>query len=128
MNFSYKIICVVVVSLICFNAKAEIKLRIKIDRIVDSKSVEFTRNVSANYNQDIIVDEYGLKDKIVINLKKFQNMLVHGMKINPVQIEVKVIDSSKKTIGKTLTVTSFYNNSAHFAFPDRSVSLDFKEI
>lgn len=128
MKLSKTILCAIVVSLLSFDASAEITLNVKIAQVIDSKTIESVKKISANYNQDIVISETGLKDKIVINLKKFKNILVNGAKINPVQIDMKVVDSSKKTIGKTHTVTSFYNNSAQFTFPDRNVSLNFQEI
>ncbi len=128
MKFSKTLFCAIVVSFLSFNAGAEITLNVKIAQVVDSQTVESVKSISANYNQDIVISETGLKNKIVINLKKFKNILVNGTKINPVQIDMKVVDSSKKTVGKTHTVTSFYNNSAQFTFPDRNVSLNFQEI
>ena len=128
MKFSKTLFSAVVVSFLSFNAGAEITLNVKIAQVVDSQTIESVKSVSANYNQDIVISGTGLKDKIVINLKKFKNILVNGSKINPVQIEMKVVDPSKKIVGKTHTVTSFYNNSATFTFPDRNVSLNFQEI
>lgn len=128
MKLSKTIYCAIVVSLLSFNAFAEITLNVKIAQVIDSKTVESVKSISANYDQDIVIGQNGPTDKIVVNLKKFKNILVNGTKINPVQIDMKVVDSSKKTIGKTHTVTSFYNNSAQFTFPDRNVSLNFQEI
>jgi hypothetical protein len=78
----------------------------------------------------------GLKNKIVINLKKFKNVLVNGSKINPVQIDMKMVDAAKKIIGKPQTITSFYNNEAQFNVQNSAtsdngamnLSLNFQEI
>ena len=77
-----------------------------------------------------------LKNKIVINLKKLKDILVNGNRINPVQIDMKIVNDMKKVVGKPQTVTSFYNNSAQFnassngvlSVNDLNVSLNFKEI
>ena len=119
-----------------FTASAEINLNIKIGQVIGSKTIETVKTISANYNQDIVIMQEGLKNKIVINLKKFKNILVNGSKINPVQIDMKMVDSSKKTIGKPQTITSFYKNEAQFNVQnsvasdngDVNVSLNFQEI
>lgn len=129
-------LCAFLLSFMSFTASAEINLNIKIGQVVGSKTIETVKTISANYNQDIVIMQEGLKNKIVINLKKFKNILVNGAKINPVQIDMKMVDSSKKTIGKPQTVTSFYKNEAQFNVQnsiasdngDVNVSLNFQEI
>lgn len=101
-------------SFISLNAHSEINLNIKIGQVIDSKTIETVKTIAVNYNQDIVIMQPGLKNKIVINLKKFKNILVNGSKINPIQIDMKVVDSTKKIIGKPQTITSFYNNEAQF--------------
>ena len=123
-------------SLISFSANAEINLNIKIGQVIGSKSFETVKTVSAKYNQDIVIMQEGLKNKIVINLKKFKNILVNGSRINPIQIDMKMIDSAKRVVGKPQTITSFYNNEAQFNVQnsitsdtgDVNVSLNFQEI
>lgn len=123
-------------SFMSFTASAEINLNIKIEQVIGSKSFETVKTVSAKYNQDIVIMQEGLKNRIVINLKKFKNILVNGSKINPIQIDMKMIDSTKKVVGKPQTITSFYNNEAQFNVQNSitsdtggvNVSLNFQEI
>jgi hypothetical protein len=127
---------VLLLSLMSFNVQSEINLNIKIEQVIDSKTIETVKTISTNYNQDIVIMQEGLKNKIVINLKKFKNILVNGTKINPIQIDIKMVDASKKTVGKPQTITSFYNNNAEFNVQnsaasdngDVNVSLNFQEI
>lgn len=129
-------LCTLILSFMSFNASAEINLNIKIGQVIGSKTIETVKTISANYNQDIVIMQAGLKNKIVINLKKFKNILVNGSKINPVQIDMKMVDATKKTVGKPQTITSFYNNEAQFNVQnslasdngDVNVSLNFQEI
>lgn len=118
-------------------AYSQINLNIKIDQVVGSKTIEIVKTITGNYNQDIVIMPEGLKNKIVLNLRKFQNILVNGNKINPVQIDMKIINDMKKVIGKPQTVTSFYNKSAEFNISssglkadnaDLNVKLNFEEI
>lgn len=129
-------LCALILSFMSFNAHSEINLNIKIGQVIGSKTIETVKTISANYNQDIVIMQAGLKNKIVINLKKFKNILVNGSKINPVQIDMKMVDATKKTVGKPQTITSFYNNEAQFNVQnglasdngDVNVSLNFQEI
>ena len=109
-------------------AHSQVSLQIKIAQIVGTKTVETIRTISANYDQDIVVSQDGLKNKIVFNLRKFKDILVNGNKINPVQIDMKVVNETKKMIGKSQTVTSFYNKSAQFKSGDMDVSVKFEDI
>lgn len=129
-------LCILFLSFMSFSAKSEININIKIGQVVGSKTIETVKTISANYNQDIVIMQEGLKNKIVINLKKFKNILVNGSRINPVQFDLKMVDAAKKIIGKPQTITSFYNNTAQFNLPnsttsetgDVNVSLNFQEI
>lgn len=128
-------LCVLFLSFMSFTARSEINLNIKIGQVIGSKTIETVKTISTNYNQDIVVMQEGLKNKIVINLKKFKNVLVNGTRINPVQIDIKMVDAAKKIIGKTQTITSFYNNEAQFNVQNSmtsdsgamNLSLNFKE-
>lgn len=104
-------------------ALSQVNLNIKIGQ-------NAVKLVSANYGQDVIVSADGLSNKLVFNLRKFKNILVNGNKINPVQIDLKLINDMKKVIGKPQTVTSFYNRTAQFnvAEGNLNVSVDFQEI
>lgn len=129
-------LCALLLSTMSFSASAEINLNIKIGQVIGSKTIETVKTISTNYNQDIVIMQEGLKNKIVINLKKFKNILVNGSKINPVQIDMKMVDGTKKTVGKPQTITSFYNNKAEFNVQNSvasdngavNVSLNFQEI
>lgn len=129
-------LCILFLSFMSFPARSEINLNIKIAQVIGSKTIETVKTISANYNQDIVVMQEGLKNKIVINLKKFKNVLVNGSKINPVQIDIKMVDAAKKIIGKPQTITSFYNNEAQFNVQNSvtsdngamNLSLNFQEI
>ena len=117
------------------NVSAEINLNIKIGQVIDSKKVETVKTFLVDYNEDIVIKQRGLKNTIIINLKKFKNVLVNGVNINPIQIDMKMVDSSKKTVGKPQTITTFYNNEALFNIQnslysdsgDVSVLLKFRE-
>ena len=110
-------------------AYSEINLKVKIAQIVGSKTIETVKTISGNYGQDIVIlPEAGITNKIVLNLKKFKNILVNGNKINPVQVDMRIVDGLKKGLEKTQTVTSFYNQSAQFESPQMNVSLNFEEI
>lgn len=104
-------------------ALSQVNLNIKIGQ-------NAVKSVSANYGQDVIVSADGLSNKLVFNLRKFKNILVNGNKINPVQIDLRLINDMKKVIGKPQTVTSFYNRTAQFnvAEANLNVSVDFQEI
>lgn len=129
-------LCILFLSFMSFTARSEVNLNIKIAQVIGSKTIETVKSISTNYNQDIVIMQEGLKNKIVINLKKFKNVLVNGSKINPVQIDMKMVDSSKKTIGRPQTITSFYNNEAQFNVQNSvtsdsgamNLSLNFQEI
>ena len=117
------------------NVSAEINLNIKIGQVIDSKKVETVKTFLVDYSEDIVIKQRGLKNTIIINLKKFKNVLVNGVNINPIQIDMKMVDSSKKTVGKPQTITTFYNNEALFNIQnslysdsgDVSVLLKFRE-
>ncbi len=113
---------VFILSFISLSVSAEINLNLKIGQIIDFKKVETIKNFSVKFNQDIIINQPGLKNTIVINFKKFENVLVNGNSINPVQIDIKIIDSKKKIIGKPQTITTFYNNEAQFNIRNSSYS------
>jgi hypothetical protein len=117
-------------------AKASLNLNVKIGQLVGTQIVEVNKTIAADYNKDIVITSAGLKNKIVLSLKKFSNVLVNGNKINPVQIDMKLVNDMKMIIGRPQTITSFYNRSAEFAVrssgiptdaADLNVSLNFEE-
>ncbi len=110
------------------SAYSQINLNIKINQVVGSKTVEIVKTITGNYNQDIVIASEGLKNKIVFSLRKFKNILVNGNKINPVQIDMKMVDEARKVIGKPQTITSFYNKTAEFNASDLNVKVNFEEI
>ncbi len=116
---------------------ASLNLNVKIGQIVGTQIVEINKTISSDYNKEIVIAPEGLKSKIVFSLRKFSNVLVNGKKINPVQIDMKIVDEMKKIIGKPQTITSFYSKSAQFAIPtngqpqdqsDLNVTLHFEEV
>lgn len=116
-------------------AHSAVNLNVKIGQIINNQFVEITKTISADYNKEIVIQDEGLKDKIVLSLKKFKNVLVNGNRIEPVQINVRRINPLKILVGKPQTITSFYKNEASFklASNDSSqekmeLSLDFNEI
>ena len=125
-------------STISSEVSAAISIRVKIAQVIGTQTIETVKTISTNYNQDIVIVPEGLKNNIVLNLKKFKNILVNGNKINPVQIDMKLVNGMKKIVGKPQTVTSFYNQSAQFNVAsngqltpdsaDINVSLNFEEI
>ena len=90
--------------------------------------VEINRTIASDYNKEIIISQEGFKNKIVLNLKKFTNVLVNGKKISPVQINMKLVSDMKKIIGHPQTVTSFYNRSAEFAVRSSGIATDAADI
>jgi argonaute-like protein implicated in RNA metabolism and viral defense len=117
-------------------ANASLNLTVKIGHLVGTQLVEVNKTIAADYNKEIVISAEGLKNKIILNLKKFSNVLVNGNKISPVQIDMKLVNEMEKIIGKTQTVTSFYNRSAQFAvrstgiitdIADMNVTLNFEE-
>jgi hypothetical protein len=110
-------------------AKSEINLTVKIAQVIGNKKVETVKNISGNYGRDIVVfPEGNMKEKVVFNLTKIKDILVNGNKINPVQVDMKIVNELKNIVGKTKTVTSFYNNSAQFDAGDLNIFLNFEEI
>lgn len=109
-------------------AKASLNLNVKIGQIVGSQIIEINKTISADYNKEIVIAPEGLKNKIVLSLRKFSNVLVNGKKINPVQIDMKIVDEMKKIIGKPQTITSFYSKSAQFAVPSTGVAADPRDL
>ena len=116
----------------CFSAQAELSLNVKINQTIGEKTIEFIQNIKANFNQEIVINNNNLKDKIVLKLVKFKNISVNGNKINPIQVDLKLINDLQKTIGKPQTITSFYNREAHFSIPNKgevvNLKLNFEEI
>lgn len=116
---------------------ASLNLNIKIGKMVENQLVEVRKTVVTDYNRDVVIISGGLKDKIVLSFRKFSNVLVNGKKISPVQVDMKLVNKMQKTIGRTQTVTSFYNRSAQFSInstgsltkaTDLDISLEFEEI
>ena len=111
-------------------------LNVKIGQLIGDHFVETHKNIQAEYDKEIIISSESLKNKIVLNLRKFKFPLIDGSKISPVQIDLKLVDEMKKIIGHPQTFTSFYNHTAHFSVPssglitdvaDLKVSLNFEE-
>ncbi|MDO9182270.1 MAG: hypothetical protein Q7U04_07665 [Bacteriovorax sp.] len=109
-------------------ASASFNLNIKIGQLVGNRIVEVNKTIQADYNKEIIISSEGLKNKIVLNLKKFTNVLVNGNKISPIQVDMKLINDMKTIIGKPQTVTSFYNRSAQFAVRTSGVATDVADL
>lgn len=118
-------------------ARASLNLDVTIERKVGSQVVATSKTISTNYNQDVVITDDGLKNKIILKLKKFSNINVNGAIHHPVQIDLKMIDDMKKLVGKPQTITSFYQQSAQFKMAsnglisdasDVKVSLNFREI
>ncbi|TDP51370.1 hypothetical protein C8D79_3545 [Bacteriovorax stolpii] len=128
MKRALPLLFVFLLSMYSGSAYSQINLNIKINQVVGSKTVEIVKTITGNYNQDIVIASEGLKNRIVFSLRKFKNILVNGNKINPVQIDMKMVDEAKKVIGKPQTITSFYNKSAEFNASDLNVKVNFEEI
>jgi hypothetical protein len=118
-------------------ASADFNLNIKIGKMVGNQLFEVDKTIKTDYNREVIISSGGLKDKIVLNFRKFSNVLVNGKKISPIQVDMKLVNDMKKIIGRPQTVTSFYNRTAQFAVnsagnltkvADLNVSLKFDEI
>ncbi len=110
-------------------AYSQINLSVKINQGTSTnESVAIVKTITGHYEQDIEIASEGLKNKIVLSLRKFKNILVNGSKINPVQIDMKLVDEAQKTVGRPQTITSFYNRSAEFTTNDMNVKINFEEI
>lgn len=132
----FTVITILAFMLVSPKANATLNLNIKIGKMVENQLVEINKNISSEYNKDIVITSANLKNKIVLKLKKFSNILVNGKRIHPVQVDMKIVDEMKKIIGRPQTVTSFYNQSAQFSVSPTSdladanklsVSLNFEE-
>ena len=135
-NMKKILLCLVFVTF-TLQAQAALSLDVKIARKIGAKIVETTKKIAANYNQDVVISEEGFKNKIILKLKKFSNIKVNGNAINPVQIDLRMIDATERLVGKPQTITSFYQQSAQFKLPsdgvitdpsDLQVSLNFQEM
>ena len=109
-------------------ASATFNLNIKIGQLVGDQMVEVNKTVKADYDKEIIVHSEGSKNKIVLNLKKFSNVLVNGNKISPIQVDMKLVNEGEKMIGRPQTITSFYNRTAQFALASSGVATDTADI
>ena len=109
-------------------ASATFNLNIKIGQLVGNQMVEVNKTVKADYDKEIIVHSEGSKNKIVLNLKKFSNVLVNGNKISPIQVDMKLVNEGEKMIGRPQTITSFYNRTAQFALASSGVATDTADI
>ncbi|MDD4976318.1 MAG: hypothetical protein PHY93_18310 [Bacteriovorax sp.] len=127
-----KLFRLVTVSFLCIlispMASASFNLNIKIGQLVGTQVVEMNKTIEADYNKDIIISPEGLKNKIILSLKKFNNVLVNGNKISPIQVDIKLVNEMQKIIGRPQTVTSFYNRSAQFAVRSSGIASDVADI
>lgn len=112
-----------------------INLNVKIEKIVNNQLVEVSKNISSDYNKEIVIQDDTLQGKIILTLRKIKNVLVNGTKIEPVQINLKAINSEKKNNAKMQTITSFYKKEAKFVVSTDSeihnpmeVNLEFNEV
>lgn len=114
---------------ICLSSQvgATLSLNVKVGKMVGSQLHEINKHVSAEYDQEVVINPGNYENKIVFNLKRITDVFVDGKKLQPVQVDMKVVDEMQKIIGKPQTVTSFYNRSAHFLINDIDVSLIFEE-
>jgi hypothetical protein len=123
-------------SIFTLEAAATISVDVKIEQKVDGNIIVSNQRISSDYNEDIVLTGAGMENKIILKLQKITQIKASGSSINPVQIDLKLIDDAQKLVGKSHTVTSFYNQSAEFNLPsngdiengtDLNVSLNFKE-
>lgn len=112
-----------------------INLNVKIEKMVNNQLVEVSKNISSDYNKEIVIQDETLQGKIILTLKKIKNVLVNGAKIEPIQINLKAINSEKKSDAKVQTITSFYKKEAKFVVSSDSevhnpmeVNLEFSEV
>ena len=122
--------------LISSEVSASLNINVKIGQMIGNRLVEINKNIQAEFDKEIIITTENFKNKIVLNLRKFNYPLVDGLKINPIQIDMKLVNEMQQMIGRPHTITSFYNHSAHFSIPssgiitdvaDLNVSLNFEE-
>lgn len=117
-------------------AQASFDLNVKIDSIVGNEVVKIHKRIRADYNKEIIITDENLKNRLVVNLKRFDSIRSGRGSVSPVQVDIKLINEMQKIIGRPQTVTSFYNHTAQFAVhssgspsgpADINVSLNFEE-
>ena len=135
-----KLLTLITILIFIFNSPltfASLNLDITIGKMVGNKLVEVNKTITADYDKDVVIISSELKDKIILNFKKFSNVLVNGKKISPIQVDMKLVNKMQKAIGRTQTVTSFYNRTAKFSInstgsltsvKDLDISLKFEEI
>jgi hypothetical protein len=116
--------------------QASVNLNVKIGQVIGGKVVEVTKTIRADYDKEIVISSAKLKNKFIVNLKKFDDLETNGTKVSPVQVDIKLVNEMQKTVGHPQTVTSFYNRTAQFAVhssgspsdpADINVSLSFEE-
>lgn len=114
-----------------------LNLHIKIHQGIGEKKSETIKTISARFNEDVVIGHHGSGNKIIVNLKKVDQINVNGNQLKPVQIEMMLVNDLKGIVGKPQTVTSFYRQTAQFALPSVStipdgsslnVFLNFKEV
>jgi hypothetical protein len=114
---------------------AAINLNVKIEKMVNNQLIEVSKNISSDYNKEIVIQDETLQGKIILTLRKIKNVLVNGAKIEPIQINLKAINLEKKSDAKIQTITSFYKKEAKFVVSSDSevhnpmeVNLEFSEV
>lgn len=114
---------------------AAINLNVKIEKMVNNQLIEVSKNISSDYNKEIVIQDETLQGKIILTLRKIKNVLVNGAKIEPIQINLKAINLEKKSDAKIQTITSFYKKEAKFVVSSDTevhnpmeVNLEFSEV
>jgi hypothetical protein len=117
-------------------ASATINLNVKIDKMVGNQLIVINKTISTDYNKEVVISSDNLKNQIILNFKKFTNVQMNGKSISPVQVDMRLVNKMRKTVGHPQTVTSFYNRTAQFKISssgdvsdvsDLNVSLKFEE-
>ena len=129
-----KSILIVVLVLNSTSVFAQVSLNITFFQLINGKKVLTTKTIKTEYDRDVILTHENVKEQIVLNLKKVNDVVVNGNVVKPVQIDMKLVGSGEKLIGKPQTVTTFYTKAAQFSIPGvgketwLNLSVDFKDI
>lgn len=114
---------------------ASVSLNVKIGQMINNQFIEINKTLSVDFNKEVIIQDDSFKDKIVLTLRKIKNVLANGVKIEPVQINVRMIGNDKKETSSSQTITSFYTNEASFKIASNqrlknalAINLNFSEV
>lgn len=93
---------------------SKINLQIKLEKMVDQKLIEISKDISTEFDKEYVIQDQNFPDKVVVKLKRFASFESNGVSVEPIQINVKRMDTDPKRAGNWQSMTSFYKNEANF--------------